>query len=73
MTTQPVVVGVNGSLIAVRALDWAAEEAVRRGAGLHRVRGCFSRGEVPRMKCGAMGLAGTSTTRTLWVRCGSRR
>jgi nucleotide-binding universal stress UspA family protein len=36
MTAPRVVVGVDGSLIAVRALDRAAEEAaVRRGAGLH--------------------------------------
>ncbi|MGX1372490.1 nucleotide-binding universal stress UspA family protein [Streptomyces canus] len=35
--TRRVVVGVDGSLIAVRALDWAAEEAVRRGAALHIV------------------------------------
>ncbi|MER6283126.1 universal stress protein [Streptomyces sviceus] len=35
MTSQRVVVGVDGSLIAVRALDWAAEEAVRRDATLH--------------------------------------
>ncbi|MEU6379901.1 universal stress protein [Streptomyces sp. NPDC046909] len=37
MTDKRVVVGVDGSLIAVRALDWAAEEAARRGAGLHIV------------------------------------
>jgi len=35
MTGQRVVVGVDGTLIAVRALDWAAEEAERRGATLH--------------------------------------
>jgi nucleotide-binding universal stress UspA family protein len=35
MTAQRVVVGVDGTLIAVRALDWAAEEAERRGATLH--------------------------------------
>ncbi|MDH6521416.1 nucleotide-binding universal stress UspA family protein [Streptomyces sp. SAI-208] len=35
--TRRVVVGVDGSLIAVRALDWAAEEAERRGAALHIV------------------------------------
>jgi nucleotide-binding universal stress UspA family protein len=34
MTPQHVVVGVDGSIIAVRALDWAAEEAARRGAAL---------------------------------------
>ena len=38
MTASPyVVVGVDGSVIAVRALDWAAEEAARRGTGLHIV------------------------------------
>ncbi|MGI3199291.1 universal stress protein [Streptomyces sp. GLT-R25] len=37
MTHQNVVVGVDGSLIAVRALDRAAEEAERRAAGLHIV------------------------------------
>ncbi|MFF7648207.1 universal stress protein [Streptomyces canus] len=35
MSAQRVVVGVDGTLIAVRALDWAAEEAERRGATLH--------------------------------------
>jgi nucleotide-binding universal stress UspA family protein len=35
MTLHHVVVGVDGSLVAVRAMDWAAEEAVRRGAELH--------------------------------------
>ncbi|MEX1659916.1 MULTISPECIES: universal stress protein [Streptomyces] len=35
MTHRHVVVGVDGSLIAVRALDQAAQEAVRRAAGLH--------------------------------------
>ncbi|MFI6495567.1 universal stress protein [Streptomyces sp. NPDC050564] len=34
MTTRHVTVGVDGSLIAVRALDRAAEEAVLRGAVL---------------------------------------
>lgn len=33
--TRRVVVGVDGSLIAVRALDWATEDAVRRNATLH--------------------------------------
>ncbi|MFR0354571.1 universal stress protein [Streptomyces sediminimaris] len=37
MTSQHVAVGVDGSLTAVRALDWAAQEAVHRGAGLHIV------------------------------------
>ncbi len=37
MTLQHVVVGMDGSLVAVRALDWAAREAVRRGAGLRVV------------------------------------
>ncbi|MFE6828457.1 universal stress protein [Streptomyces sp. NPDC057690] len=34
MTSHRIVVGVDGSLISVRALDWAAGEAVRRGAVL---------------------------------------
>ncbi|MFF4255195.1 universal stress protein [Streptomyces sp. NPDC001663] len=37
MTAQHVVVGVDGSLTAVRALDWAAREAERRGAALRLV------------------------------------
>lgn len=37
MTARQVVVGVDGSAIAVRALDRAAEEAVRRGAALEIV------------------------------------
>ncbi|MFJ9566124.1 universal stress protein [Streptomyces fuscichromogenes] len=37
MTDQNVVVGVDGSVIAVRALDRAADEAERRGAALHIV------------------------------------
>ncbi|MGW1551190.1 universal stress protein [Streptomyces sp. NPDC002346] len=37
MTDRHVVVGVDGSLVAVRALDWAAEEAVRRDTALRIV------------------------------------
>ncbi|MBE8471951.1 universal stress protein [Streptomyces justiciae] len=37
MTLQQVVVGTDGSLVAVRALDWASDEAVRRGAQLRIV------------------------------------
>ncbi|MDW4908641.1 universal stress protein [Streptomyces sp. ADMS] len=37
MTLHYVAVGVDGSLVAVRALDQAAEEAARRGAALHVV------------------------------------
>ncbi|MFD5256338.1 universal stress protein [Streptomyces bobili] len=37
MTSHDVVVGVDGSLVAVRALDWAADEAVRRGTALRVV------------------------------------
>ncbi|MDN3029289.1 universal stress protein [Streptomyces sp. S.PB5] len=43
MTTQPVVVGVDGSLIAVRALDRAAQEAVARGVGLRIVHAVSDR------------------------------
>jgi nucleotide-binding universal stress UspA family protein len=37
MTSPHVAVGVDGSLTAVRALDWAAQEAVHRGIGLRLV------------------------------------
>ncbi|SER62191.1 Nucleotide-binding universal stress protein, UspA family [Streptomyces sp. yr375] len=37
MTLHHVVVGVDGSLVSVRALDWAADEAARRGAELRVV------------------------------------
>ncbi|WP_282699709.1 universal stress protein [Streptomyces sp. CC219B] len=37
MTAQHVVVGVDGTLIAVRALDWASDEAARRDAVLRVV------------------------------------
>ncbi|MCH5671923.1 universal stress protein [Streptomyces gilvus] len=45
MTAQHVAVGVDGSLIAVRALDLAAEEAVRRGATLRVVYAVSDRDE----------------------------
>ncbi|MGC0400480.1 nucleotide-binding universal stress UspA family protein [Streptomyces sp. SAI-126] len=45
MTDRHVVVGVDGSLVAVRALDWAAEEAVRRGGGLRIVYAVADRDE----------------------------
>ncbi|WP_174856073.1 universal stress protein [Streptomyces hyaluromycini] len=47
MTHQNVVVGVDGSLVAVRALDQAADEAVRRAAGLHIVYAVADRDEAP--------------------------
>ncbi|MFJ8200814.1 universal stress protein [Streptomyces sp. NPDC096152] len=37
MTHRHVVVGVDGSVVSVRALDWAADEAARRGVALHVV------------------------------------
>jgi len=37
MTLQQVVVGTDGSLVAVRALDWASDEAARRAAELRIV------------------------------------
>lgn len=43
--SQYVVAGVDGSLIAVRALDWAAEEAVRRGVTLRIVYAAPERDE----------------------------
>ncbi|MFF1298461.1 MULTISPECIES: universal stress protein [unclassified Streptomyces] len=45
MPDRHVVVGVDGSLIAVRALDWAVEEAVRRGAVLRIVYAVADRDE----------------------------
>ncbi|MFI2721146.1 universal stress protein [Streptomyces collinus] len=45
MTDRHVAVGVDGSLVAVRALDWAAEEAVRRGTGLRIVYAVADRDE----------------------------
>ncbi|MER6185943.1 universal stress protein [Streptomyces sp. NPDC001652] len=45
MTTQHVVVGVDGSLIAMRALDRAADEAVSRGATLRIVFAVSDRDE----------------------------
>jgi nucleotide-binding universal stress UspA family protein len=38
MAVRPVVVGVDGSASAYRAVEWAAAEAHRRGAGLRLVR-----------------------------------
>ena len=35
---RPVVVGVDGSGSAYRAVEWAAAEAARRGVGLRLVR-----------------------------------
>ncbi|MDX2530948.1 MULTISPECIES: universal stress protein [Streptomyces] len=37
MTLRHVAVGVDGSLVAVRALDWAAEQAAHRGTALRIV------------------------------------
>ncbi|MFJ2237986.1 universal stress protein [Streptomyces sp. NPDC087859] len=45
MPDRHVVVGVDGSLIAVRALDWAVEEGVRRGAVLRVVYAVADRDE----------------------------
>lgn len=45
MTAQYVVVGVDGTLTAVRALDWAAQEAVRRRAALRIVHAVPDRDE----------------------------
>ncbi|SNX56057.1 universal stress protein family protein [Streptomyces sp. TLI_55] len=52
MTLQQVVVGTDGSLVAVRALDWASDDAVRRGAELRIVYAVPDRdqaGPVPRL------------------------
>ena len=38
MAVRPVVVGVDGSASAYRAVEWAAGEAHRRGVGLRLVR-----------------------------------
>ncbi|MFE7761048.1 universal stress protein [Streptomyces sp. NPDC057438] len=45
MTDRHVVVGVDGSLVAVRALDRAAEEAARRGVALRIVYAVADRDE----------------------------
>jgi len=45
MTLPQVVVGMDGSLVAVRALDWAADDAARRGAGLRVVYAVADRDE----------------------------
>ncbi|MEI5525630.1 universal stress protein [Streptomyces brasiliscabiei] len=45
MTHNHVVVGVDGTLSSTRALDWAAGEAVRRGAGLRLVCAATDRDE----------------------------
>ncbi|GAA3771962.1 universal stress protein [Streptomyces coacervatus] len=45
MTAQYVVVGVDGTLTAVRALDWAAQEAERRRAALRIVHAVPDRDE----------------------------
>jgi nucleotide-binding universal stress UspA family protein len=45
MTAHHVVVGVDGSLNAVRALDWASDEAARRGAALRVVHAVPDRDE----------------------------
>ncbi|WP_432196502.1 universal stress protein [Streptomyces sp. bgisy027] len=45
MTAHHVVVGVDGSLNAVRALDWASDEAARRGAVLRVVHAVPDRDE----------------------------
>ena len=45
MTAQYVVVGVDGTLTAVRALDWAAQEAARRRAALRVVHAVRDRDE----------------------------
>lgn len=45
MTSHHVVAGWDGSLVAVRALDWAAEEALRRGAALRIVYAASERDE----------------------------
>ncbi|MFF4550090.1 universal stress protein [Streptomyces sp. NPDC001406] len=45
MTPQHVVVGVDGTLTAVRALDWAAQEAARRRVTLRVVHAVADRDE----------------------------
>ncbi|MFI1921069.1 MULTISPECIES: universal stress protein [unclassified Streptomyces] len=45
MTVRHVTVGVDGSLVAVRALDWAVGEAVRRGCALRIVYAVADRDE----------------------------
>ncbi|GAA3367532.1 universal stress protein [Streptomyces antimycoticus] len=45
MTFRHVAVGVDGSVVAVRALDWATEEALRRGTALRIVYAVTDRDE----------------------------
>ncbi|MCC4315160.1 universal stress protein [Streptomyces malaysiensis] len=45
MTLRHVAVGVDGSVVAVRALDWATEEALRRGTALRIVYAVTDRDE----------------------------
>ncbi|PKV83137.1 universal stress protein [Streptomyces sp. TLI_146] len=47
MTRHHVVVGVDGSLVSMRALDWAAAEAVRRGISLRVLYAVADRDEAP--------------------------
>ncbi|MEU5438711.1 universal stress protein [Streptomyces sp. NPDC020719] len=54
MTLHHVVAGVDGSLVSVRALDWAAAEAVRRGVTLRVVYAVADRDEaVPVLRSAA--------------------
>ncbi|WP_191971416.1 universal stress protein [Streptomyces luteolifulvus] len=59
MTSQHVVVGVDGSVAAVRALDRAAEEAERRGAALHIVYAVPDRGAAAPILASAVSRTGT--------------
>ncbi|WAZ19508.1 universal stress protein [Streptomyces cinnabarinus] len=69
MTPQYVVVGVDGSLVAVRALDWASDEAARRETALRIVYAVPDRDEagpvlgaaVARVRARHPGLRVTST------------
>ena len=47
MTTKPIVVGTDGSVQALRAVEWAAKEAALRGAPLRIVS---ATGMLPRMR-----------------------
>ncbi|MFF3886000.1 universal stress protein [Streptomyces sp. NPDC001914] len=57
MTSHRIVVGVDGSLISTRALDWAAAEAVRHGTGLRVLYAVADRDEAAPVLANAVSRA----------------